>query len=131
MHYRSLKIASLTAVVLLSLLPVFYASSVLAQAQGSLELADEEFDWDDIVQDQATFRWSAKVANKASRSFEVQVILDLLDENDQVIHSDRVSIMLQGEQERNVQRTGSISYEVALEVVSYRFRLQPDPPPRD
>lgn len=110
---------------------------VAAPASGaqSVRVADNTFDWTDIEEDRALFEWSAEVVNERSREAEVRVMLVLLDADDEVVcwsrggqercARDSVDVTLEASGTRTVRSQGSIPYDRAAEVVSFRFRVDP------
>ncbi|MFW6198743.1 MAG: hypothetical protein ACOC5E_02860 [Acidobacteriota bacterium] len=117
----------------LALLPLLIALPTAA-AQ-TVRVADSTFDWTDIEQERALFEWSADVVNEQPREVEVRVTLLLLDGDDEVVcwgqgaeercARDSVDITLEASGERTVRDEGSIPYDRAAEVVSFRFRVDP------
>jgi hypothetical protein len=112
---------------------VFTASLVFAAQQ--LTLGEHAFDWTTIEQDRAHFVWNADVVNESSAAFEVTVTVDLLDDDDATVGS-RDDCQVRGAsaatsvapgQTRTVRNEGSLPFDCAADVVSFRFRLDPAP----
>jgi len=89
------------------------------------------FDWLDAGPDTATFAWSVELANDTDRAYEVRVILELLDDDDQVVNRDDsgapvdiVTITIDAHSRQAVQATGELPYDVAAGVVSMRHRRE-------
>ena len=98
--------------------------AVTVSAASQLELGDNAFDWTTTDDDRAYFEWWADVVNAGAQPVEVEVTLDLLDDNDDIVHSDPVRIELRADQRRRVRQTGSLPYDTAANVVSHRLRLE-------
>ena len=99
--------------------------------QAGVRVHEQHFDWTTADQDQAHFEWSAAVINETTKPYEVQIVLELLDDDDNVIHRDDMTITLQPAQQRNVQHEGALDFDAAVAVVSYRFRREVEPPPEN
>ncbi len=114
------------AVLGLALLLLPLAGSLPAALE--LSLGKHEFDWSTIEQERAHFRWSAEVVNDTTRSFEVEVTIDLLDDDDGVLHSDSGSVMVAAGETMRLEQAASMPFDRAADVVSFRFRLLPSLP---
>ncbi len=101
-----------------------------AFAVADLRLGEHGFDWTTVEQDRAHFRWTAEVINDTTQDVEVEVTVDLLDDDDAVIASDSTSATLAAGQRARVEHDGSLPFDRAADVVSFRFRLDPGPPDR-
>lgn len=111
-----------------------------AAASQAVRVADSSFDWTDIEQERALFEWSADVVNERPAEVQARVSLLLLDGDDETVcwdqdgqrrcARDSVEITLQPSQTRTVQHQGSMPYEHAAEVVSWRVRVDPVRPER-
>lgn len=91
----------------------------------SVRLENQQFDWGEASQDQVTYRWSAEAVNDSDGSQRVEVVFQMLDDDDQIVHRDSVTVTLQARQRRTVRQQGSLAYDRAADVVSYRFRVNP------
>ncbi len=98
------------------------------QAAAELRLGEHDFDWSTVEQERAHFRWSAEVVNDTTRSFDVEVAIDLLDDYDRVLHTDTGSVTVPTGETMRLEQEGSMPFDRATDVVSFRFRLVPSPP---
>ncbi|HJO02871.1 MAG TPA: hypothetical protein QGG47_02730 [Acidobacteriota bacterium] len=97
-------------------------------AEQELRLGEHEFDWSTVEQERAHFRWSAEVINDTTRPFDVEVAIDLLDDDDGVLHTDSGSVTVVAGEVATFRHEGSMPFDGAADVVSFRFRLLPSPP---
>lgn len=97
--------------------------AVLAAQQ--LKLGKSDFDWKDAEQEVAHFAWAAEVINESSEDVEVEVSLDLLDDDDRVVHTDSTREIASAGATTRVQHEGSLPFDRAVDVVSSRFRIEP------
>lgn len=94
-------------------------------ATQQLKLGKSDFDWNDAEQEVAHFAWAAEVINESAQDVEVEVSLDLLDDDDRVVHTDSTrKVALAGATTR-VEHEGSLPFDTAVDVVSSRFRIDP------
>lgn len=91
----------------------------------AIEMLNEHFDWGEADQEQVTYEWSVEVVNSGDEAIDVEVVFQMLDDDDQVVHRDPVRVTLQADQSRVLRHDGSLQYERAADVVSYRFRFNP------
>lgn len=126
MRRRSVAVAS--GILMMILLAVPVRATLAAAAQ--LTLGEHSFDWTTVEEERAHFRWSADVVNETARGVEVEVTVDLLDDNDAVVHSDSTTSTLDAGQRRTVRSEGSLPFDRAADVVTFRFRIAPRPPDR-
>lgn len=96
---------------------------------GAVRLENEFMDWADVVEEAAMFVWSVDVTNTSGQAVRVRLILDLLDDDDRPINrdaqgnpNDTYTITIEPGQTTAVQRQGSVSYDRAAEVITYRIR---------
>lgn len=115
------------------------ASAVgVAAAAPQLTLGEHSFDWTTVEQERAHFAWSAEVINDSNAPFEVTVAVDLLDDDDSSVASRSgcavrgatAKVTVPAGQSRAVRNEGSLTFDCAADVVSFRFRLDPTPPER-
>lgn len=111
--------------LLLCVLCLTYAPGLLASLQ--LRLGEHSFDWTTVEQERAHFRWSAEVTNGTGRNVRVTVTVDLLDDDDAVVHSDSTSVEMAREATQRIRHEGSLPFDRAADVVTFRFRLMPEP----
>lgn len=110
----------------------------LAAAAPQLRLGEHAFDWTTVEQERAHFAWSAEVVNDSNAAFEVTVAVDLLDDDDSSVASrsdcavtgTSAEVSVPAGQSRTVRNEGSLPFDCAADVVSFRFRLDPTPPKR-
>ncbi len=102
-----------------AMLPV----TVIAAQQ--LKLGKSDFDWKDSEQEVAEFAWAAEVINESAQDVEIEVSLDLLDDDDRVIHTDSTRTMAAAGATTRVEHDGSMPFDRAVDVVSSRFRIDP------
>ena len=60
----------------------------------------------------------------------VERLAAALDDDDAVVHSDSTTTTLRAAQTRTVRHDGSLPFARAADVVSLRFRIDPNPPQR-
>ncbi len=101
---------------------------VAASGANQLKLGRNNFDWRDAEQELVQFAWAAEVVNEAAADVDVEVAIDLLSDDDQVIHTDTTRATATGGETTRVSREGSLSLDKATDVVSYRFRIEPVDP---
>ena len=58
----------------------------------------------------------------------VEVAIDLLDDDDGVLHTDSGTVTVVAGEIVTVDHEGSMPFDGAADVVSFRFRLLPSPP---
>lgn len=116
-------------------LVVLLAVTVVGSARGQeagqqdlpeLEIVDREFAFTgvDEEQGQALYTWSMDVANHEEEAQEVIATLELIDADDQVVHTDRARVEVEAEGLETVEGQGSLSVETARAVASYRNGLR-------
>ena len=103
------------------------ATPLPAHVAVQVTVDESHFDWTNLEGDRALFEWSARVVNAGTRAFRVQVALELLDDDDQVILVDEVTIEVAAGQSRTVRNDGSMPYDSAANVVQSRWRVDPEP----
>ena len=96
-----------------------------------LDQDSKRFDWVDAGPEVATYEWSADVVNETGRAYQVRVILELLDDDDQVINRDEngapmdmVTVTVEANTTQSIRASGELPYNVAAEVVSLRHRRE-------
>lgn len=125
---------SVARIVLMScaalLLATAWAGGALAQGD-PVRLDNTFFEWLDVVEDMATFEWSVDVRNDTDRPLRLRVVLDILDDDDRPVNRDpqgnpydAVIITVEPGQTVPVKQQGSIGYDFAAEVVTYRHRWE-------
>jgi hypothetical protein len=114
------------AVLVLAALVLSLAGAVLATQE--LHLGEHDFDWSAVEQERARFRWSVEVINDTNRPFDVEVSIDLLDDDDSVLHTDTGSVTVVAGGLDTFQHEGSMPFDDAAKVTSFRFQLKPSVP---
>ena len=66
--------------------------------------------------------------NESSTDVEVEVSLDLLGDDDTVLHTDSKRAVAAAGATTEVNQDGSLPFDTALNVVSSRFRIDPVEP---
>lgn len=92
-----------------------------------VRLGEHAFDWTTVEDDRARFSWSAEVVNDTRERVVVKVSVDLLDDDDAVVHTDSTEVTVAAGATTAARHEGSLSFDAAAGVVSFRFRLQPRP----
>ena len=118
--------ASVTAAPVVAVLVLVALVSAVAEqglAAQELRLGKHEFDWSTVEQERAHFRWSAEVINETTLAFDVEVAIDLLDDDDGVLHTDTGSVTVVAGEFATVEHEGSMPFDGATRVMSFRFRL--------
>lgn len=100
----------------------------LAAAQ-EVRHGQEHFDWGDADHEVVTYEWSVELENTGDEPVQLEVVFQMLDDDDQVVHRDSVAVTLRAGQTRVVRKSdGSLQYDRAADVVSYRFRFNSSRP---
>ena len=122
-------IRTLALVALLSTI----AGLSIAQDAPDVRLDPETkwFDWVGADPETAKFEWSADVINETNRAYQVRVILELLDDDDQVVNrdesgapADMVTVTVEAHSTQSIRASGELPYDVAAGVVSMRHRRE-------
>lgn len=108
-----------------SLLVLIVAVPAIALAGLQLSIGEHGFDWTTVEDDRAHFRWTADVTNDGGGAVEADVTVELLDDDDGVIHRDSTTATLQAGETRTVTHEGDLAFDQAADVVSFRFRIEP------
>lgn len=106
--------------------------AVPATAAQEVVLENEDFQFVDADETTAFFRWSVDVVDGGGDGVRVRVILELLDEDDRVVNrddrgrsADSATVTLEaGEGRRTLNQQGSIRYDVAADVTTWRIRWE-------
>lgn len=84
-----------------------------------------------IVEDLAIYEWTVDVRNNSNEPMRLRIIFDLLDDDDQPINRDEqnnpqdfVIIDVEPGQTVPVEQQGSLGYDRAAQVVTYRHRWE-------
>ena len=118
MRYQRFRVLIVVALVCAAL-----PMAVIAAQQ--LKLGKSDFDWADAEQEVAHFVWVAEVINESAQDVEVEVSLDLLDDDDRVVHTDSTRQTALAGATTRVEHAGSLAFDKAVDVVSSRFRIDP------
>ena len=118
-----MRYARFRTLIVVALLCAVLPVAVIAGQQ--LKLGKSDFDWKDSEQEVAEFAWAAEVINESAQDVEVEVSLDLLDDDDRVIHTDSTRTMAGAGATTRVEHDGSMPFDRAVDVVSSRFRIDP------
>ena len=118
MRYQRFRVLIVVALVCAAL-----PMAVIAAQQ--LKLGKSDFDWADAEQEVAHFVWVAEVINESAQDVEVEVSLDLLDDDDRVVHTDSTRQTALAGATTRVAHAGSLAFDKAVDVVSSRFRIDP------
>lgn len=97
-----------------------------AQETPALEIVDQQFGWVGADEEEGTavYAWSVDVENQEADEHEIIVTLELLDADEQVVHSDARSVSVEAGSVETVQSQGSVSIDVATAVASFRNALR-------
>ena len=94
-----------------------------------ISLDNPDMAWLEIVEDLATYEWNVDVLNNTNQPIRLRIIFDLLDDDDSPINRDEqnnpqdfVIISVEPNQPIPVKQQGSLSYDRAAEVITYRVR---------
>lgn len=124
----------LTLLVVLSSVLLMSAGAPAVAQNEPIELRNPYFEWTDVREEGAMFEWSVDVVNNTDAAVRLQIILDLLDDDDRPVNRDeqnnpidQVTITVEPGARVAVERTGSISYDRAAEVVTYTHRYRASP----
>lgn len=108
------------------------AGAVLAQQGGQadqpdLEITDQNFGWVGADEEAGTAQYAWAVAvmnNEETEDHDVQVILQLVDSSENVVHTDTTTTTVGATEQEQVKAQGSVTIEVAKKVASYRNALR-------
>ena len=96
-----------------------------------IDLNNRNMAWLDIVEDLATYEWNVDVLNNTGQPVRLRIIFDLLDDDDSPINRDEqnnpqdfVIISVEPNQTIPVKQQGSLSYDLAAEVITYQVRRE-------
>ena len=128
----SVRIAHSNLCILITVSLVFLAPAVQSFSHTQTEpisLDNEDMAWLEIVEDLATYEWNVDVLNNTNQPIRLRIIFDLLDDDDSPINRDEqnnpqdfVIISVEPNQTIPVKQQGSLSYDRAAEVITYRVR---------
>lgn len=122
----SLALVTLVAGVALLLAPATARPAAGQEETPDLKIVQQNFGWVSADEEAGTARyaWRADVANNEGDDYQVVVVLELLDDNDEVQHTDHVSATLKAGDTETIQDDGTCTIEVAKTIVSYRNSLR-------
>ena len=96
-----------------------------------ISLNNPDMAWLEIVEDLATYEWNVDVLNNTGQPVRLRIIFDLLDDDDSPINRDEqnnpqdfVIISVEPNQTIPVKQQGSLSYDLAAEVITYQVRRE-------
>lgn len=125
------RVLSGTHVTLVVALLVSSLAAAPAPQSDAVRLDNTFFDWVDVLDELATFEWSADVVNNSQEPLRLRIILEVLDDDDRVVNrdeqgnpTDAVIITVDPGQIVPVKQEGALSYDRAAEVVTYRHRWE-------
>ena len=130
MRSVSLALRTLVTTGVLLLAPVLVGDAI---AQGeAITLLNPDMIYLDIdVEGLMTFEWVVDVRNNTDEPLRLRIVLDLLDDDDRPINRDEqdtpqnfVIITIEPQQTVPVEQQGSLSYDLAAEIVTYRHRWE-------
>ncbi|MCH7824224.1 MAG: hypothetical protein IH849_05430 [Acidobacteria bacterium] len=129
MRSVSLALRTLVTTGVLLLAPLLLGDAV---AQGErITLLNQDMVYLDIVEGLMTFEWVVDVRNNTDEPLRLRIVFDLLDDDDQLINRDEqgnpqnaVIITVEPRQTVPVEQQGSLSYDLAAEIVTYRHRWE-------
>ncbi len=129
MRSVSLALRTLVTTGVLLLAPVLVGDTV---AQGeAITLLNPDMVYLDIVEGLMTFEWVVDVRNNTDEPLRLRIVFDLLDDDDRPINRDEqgnpqnaVIITVEPQQTVPVEQQGSLSYDLAAEIVTYRHRRE-------
>jgi len=110
--------------VLTMLLVALIALPATALGTAAFLLGEHGFDWSTSDAETAYFEWNAEVTNDSGRAARAIVAVELLDNDDQIVHTDSVSLELQAGETRTVRDQGSLPLTEAANVMQFRFRVR-------
>jgi|TARA_B100000745_G_scaffold270703_1_gene197737 hypothetical protein len=96
-----------------------------------ISLNNPDMAWLEIVEDLASYEWNVDVLNNTRQPVRLRIIFDLLDDDDSPINRDEqnnpqdfVIISVEPNQTIPVKQQGSLSYDLAAEVITYQVRRE-------
>lgn len=101
---------------------------------GPLQILDPRFAWRHASPTAAAYAWQCFVDNPSQSTFDVTVVMQLLDVNGRPLASSNQAFRLDGRKSVPVAGDGTIDGDVAVQVASWRLEYWvkvPPRPPRD
>ena len=89
----------------------------------------EYMEYIDVVEDMVTYVWSVDLRNDSPEPLRLQIIFHVLDDDggplnvdEQGNPNDFMIVTIAGGTEVPIEQQGSLSYDLAAEIVTYEFR---------
>ena len=97
---------------------------------GPLQILDPHFSWLHASTTAAAFNWECTVDNPSQSTFEVTVVMQLIDVNGRPLASSNQAFRLGGGRSMPVAGDGTVDGEIARQVASWRLEYWVKVPPR-
>lgn len=97
---------------------------------GPLQILDPHFAWLHASTTAAAYNWRCTVDNPSQSTFEVTVVMQLMDVNGRPLASSNQAFRLGGGKSMPVAGDGTVDEEIARQVASWRLEYWVKVPPR-
>lgn len=87
---------------------------------GNIVLSGDDFEWGEFGAGQpAPYTWTVRVNNDTTATLSIRVSFQFLDDNDQVLKTERTTIRLDPAEGRTIRQAGTMPYDDALKVIGF------------
>ncbi len=87
---------------------------------GNIVLSGDNFEWGDFGAGQpAPYTWTVRINNDTTATLSIRVSFQFLDDDDQVIKTERTTIRLDAATSRTIREAGTMPYDDALKVIGF------------
>ena len=87
---------------------------------GNIVLSGDNFEWGEFGAGQpAPYTWTVRVNNDTTATLSIRVSFQFLDDDDQVLKTERTTIRLDPAAGRTVRENGTMPYDDALKVIGF------------
>ena len=87
---------------------------------GDIVLSDDNFEWGEFGAGQpAPYTWTVRINNDTTATLSIRVSFQFLDDDDQVLKTERATIRLDPAAGRTISESGTMPYDDALKVIGF------------
>ncbi len=87
---------------------------------GNIVLSGDNFEWGDFGAGQpAPYTWTVRINNDTTATLSIRVSFQFLDDDDQVLKTERTTIRLDPAAGRTIREAGTMPYDDALKVIGF------------
>ncbi len=87
---------------------------------GNIILSGDNFEWGEFGAGQpAPYTWTVRVNNDTTATLSIRVSFQFLDDDDQVLKTERTTIRLDPAAGRTISENGTMPYDDALKVIGF------------